>query len=122
MTTFTDGIFNGVENFFSTSGRMSRSAYWWFALFCVLVTGGISLLVLVANGYSEGTAKFINILADVTFWYVMIVPGIRRLHDIDKASSNALWVLLPFIGWAYLIYLFCQPSDPDENYWGYPTR
>ncbi len=71
-------------------------------------------IVVVIVGFTDGSAKFINLLSDIVFWYILIVPGIRRLHDIDKSGTNALWVLLPVIGWIYLIYLNCQPSDQEK--------
>ncbi len=122
MTTFPNAIREGLENFFSTSGRMSRSAYWWFALFCALVGCVIFVIIYLSVEISANSARLLNLIVDITFWYIMIVPGIRRLHDIDKNGTNVLWILLPFIGWIYLIYLYCQPSDPYENYYGEPTK
>ena len=122
MMTFSDAVGNGLENFFSISGRMSRSAYWWFVLFFALVVGGVDGIVLMTLGSTSGTTTFINFLADISFWYLLIVPGIRRLHDIDKSSTTVLWGLIPVVGWIYLIYLYCQPSDPDENLFGLPKR
>ena len=115
---FTDNVFNGIENFFTINGRMKRSSFWWFALFCVIVVLFVDFLVIIANGSGVGTARFINICSDIAFFYVLIVPGIRRLHDIDKGGENILWIFLPVLGWIYLVYLFCLPSDPDDNYFG----
>lgn len=121
MTTFSNAIREGLDNFFSTSGRMSRSAFWWFALFCTLVGGGFFMIVAVTVGINANNYTFFNLIIDISFLYILFVPGIRRLHDIDKSGANALWILLPVIGWIYLIILFCRPSDPDENYYGEPT-
>ena len=122
MTTFSKAIREGINNFFSTNGRMSRSAYWWFALFCALVGCGLFIIISASVEITSNTARLLNLFVDITFWYIMIVPGIRRLHDIDKSGSNAFWILLPIVGWIYLIYLYCQPSDPNENYYGDPTK
>lgn len=84
MTTFSNAIREGLDNFFSTSGRMSRSAYWWFALFCV------ALLVILVPIVGSISSRLGNLLADVGFYYILVIPGIRRLHDIDKAGSTAL--------------------------------
>lgn len=119
--SFTDGICEGLENIFSTKGRMSRSAFWWYALFCILVIAALCMIVALVNGPGPGSAQFINILCDFGLLYVVTVPGIRRLHDIDKSGNNVLWILLPVIGWIYLIYLYCKPSDPEDNYYGETT-
>lgn len=113
---FPNSISNGIANFFSTEGRMSRSTYWWFTLFCV------ALLVILVPIVGTISARLGNLLADVGFYYILVIPGIRRLHDIDKAGSTALWALLPIIGWLYLIFLYCKPSDPEENYYGFPQE
>ncbi len=122
MMSFTDSVCKGIENLFSAKGRMSRSCFWWFALFCVLVDTALAFLILIATQPSATTATIINLIFDLTIWYIFIVPGIRRLHDIGKAGTNVLWILLPFVGWIYLIYLFCQPSYPMENYYGEPVH
>ena len=120
MVSFIHAVRNGISNFANVNGRMSRSAFWWFALFCALVASLVIFLIVSTVGVDATNARIINLIADITFWYVFIVPGIRRLHDIDKPGTNALWILLPFIGWFYLVYLFCQPSDREENYYGEP--
>lgn len=110
--SISNGISNGIANSFSTEGRMSRSAYWWFALFCVILLA-IFVPIVGTISYQLG-----NLLADVGFYYILVIPGIRRLHDIDKSGSTAFWALLPIIGWLYLFILYCRPSDPEDNYYG----
>lgn len=79
------------------------------------------MIVAVTVGINANNYTFFNLIIDISFLYILFVPGIRRLHDIDKSGTNTLWILLPVIGWIYLIILFCRPSDPDENYYGDPT-
>lgn len=118
---FQDSIFNGLENFFKVSGRMSRSAFWWFALFCVMVDVGIGLLIILASGSLQDAEGFLTFITAVTGLYIVFVPGCRRLHDVNKSATNLIWYFIPFIGWPYLIYLFCKPSDPEPNIFGSPT-
>lgn len=111
-----NSISNGIANFFSTEGRMSRSAYWWFVLFCV------TLLVILVPIVGTISYRLGNLLADVGFYYILVIPGIRRLHDIDKSGNTAFWALFPIIGWLYLLILYCKPSYLEENYYGLPQE
>ena len=118
MATFSQGIEEGIHDFFTIRGRMSRSAFWWFFLFCYIIAFSLFFLILIAGETNYSTLKVMNIIGDLLFYYLLIVPGSRRLHDINKGAENVLWILLPVVGWIYLIYLFCKPGDPYENYYG----
>jgi len=43
---------------------------------------------------------------------------VRRLHDIGKSAWAFLWILLPIIGWALLIYYSVKPGEPRVNQYG----
>ncbi len=114
MTSFIEAVSDGMKKFLSTSGRTTRSGYWWFVLFFVAVMTLVVLMLIGKATVNSSYATAVNLIVDVSFWYLLIVPGIRRLHDIDRSPANALWVLVPVIGWIYLIYLYCLPSVPQE--------
>lgn len=92
-------------------GRAGRSEFWWFALFSfavgfVLNVLGLGLLALLAN-------------------LALLLPslgvGARRLHDIGKSGWFQLLWIIPFIGWAILIYWAVQPSGPANEH-GQPAE
>lgn len=121
MITFSNAVREGLDNFFYASGRMSRSAFLWFVLVFIFVSGAFILLIAMAVGLTDDTVGYLNLLINFPFLYFIFIPGIRRLHDVDKSGTNSRWVLVPIIGWVYLIYLYCLNSDPNENYFGRPT-
>jgi uncharacterized membrane protein YhaH (DUF805 family) len=87
------------------SGRAGRPEFWWFALAC-LVAG------IVTSFISDWLAMLVNL--------ALLVPslavGARRLHDQDKSGWLQLIWLIPFVGWAVMIYFMVQPTGPANKY------
>ncbi|MDH6239656.1 DUF805 domain-containing protein [Aurantimicrobium minutum] len=44
--------------------------------------------------------------------------GIRRLHDINKSGWFLLFILIPFVGWIFLLVWLVKDSDPGDNRFG----
>ncbi|MDA3045668.1 DUF805 domain-containing protein [Campylobacter sp. VBCF_06 NA8] len=93
MMSFGEAISVCLKQKFATfSGRASRSEYWWFYLFCVLVNVATSVIdaVLGTNivlGFDKnGDPEVIGIVASVVA-FGLLVPSFavlwRRLHDRD---------------------------------------
>lgn len=98
-------VFNNYANF---NGRASRSEFWYWVLFVVLVgvfldIVGIELLSIV---FALGTL--------VPYFAV----AARRLHDIDKSGWWLLLSLVPIIGAVVLIYWWVQKGTEGPNRFG----
>ena len=89
------------------NGRASRPEFWWFALFCFLVGSAFQVLRL----------EMIGMLANLALLLPSLAVGARRLHDMGKSGWFQLVWLVPFIGWALMIYWLVQPSA-GPNAWG----
>ena len=106
------------------SGRASRSEYWWFQLFIVIVSIPLYLLSFYA-GYSgsQGLALVATGLS-VVMWLVFVFPcvaaTIRRLHDTDRSGWWLLLAMVPFAGLVLLVFLLL-PSTPGGNRFGAPV-
>ncbi|SFJ82852.1 DUF805 domain-containing protein [Celeribacter neptunius] len=104
-------IENGYFRAFNFSGRASRSEFWWFQLFTLLVTG-VLFLDLAQGG-----------LLIVWFYLLNIIPNlsliVRRLHDTNRSG---FWFFISFLpaGQFVLLYFYILPSYPDQNHWGGP--
>ena len=87
-------------------GRASRSEYWWFYLFTLLVTAAVD-----SFGGTAGN------LASLFF----LLPGFaliaRRLHDVGRSGW---WFLIVFtvIGIPVLLYWLVKDSDKGKNAYG----
>ena len=108
---FTSAIKSGFSNYANFSGRASRSEYWYFTLFSVIVNIGASLIDQILGIY------IVAGLAGIA----LIVPGLsiawRRLHDLDK--SGAWWFIwLTCVGAIVLLVWFVTKGTAGPNRFG----
>ena len=115
---FMDAMKSGLNNSFTMSGRASRSEYWFWVLggFVFQMTMWIGAIIL---GFME-----IPVLpALMMIAPLLLVPGsitlvVRRLHDVGMSGWMWFVALIPLLGAIYLIYLFVQEGDMEENMYG----
>ena len=91
-------------------GRASRSEYWWFYLFYIIM-----YIIAIAIDLSMGTPLSLVML--------LFIPGIfcvscRRMHDLDKSGWWMLISLIPFIGGLIVLFWFVSQGTEDSNYYG----
>jgi uncharacterized membrane protein YhaH (DUF805 family) len=115
--SFQEAIASGFRNYVGFSGRASRSAYWYWALFaliCGIVTAIIDALIFAGNSMSP-----LNSLFNLAIFLPSLAVAVRRLHDIGRTGW---WLLisLTVIGLIVLIVFFCQKSDVGPNQYGAP--
>jgi len=99
------------------NGRATRSEYWYFVLFYIIIAIVLGMLdTFVVNpmmGMSATDAAQGGIL-QMIFALALIIPsiavGVRRLHDIGKSGWLMLIGLIPLLGALVLIYFFVQES------------
>jgi uncharacterized membrane protein YhaH (DUF805 family) len=103
---FVQAIKSCLGQYATFSGRASRSEYWWFFLFQVLVMVATGMLGDVING-----------LASLALLLPALAVGTRRLHDIGRTGWWQL-LLLTGIGFFVLLYWWVQPTDGASNIYG----
>ena len=103
---FVQAIKSCLGQYATFSGRASRSEYWWFFLFQVLVMVATGMLGDVING-----------LASLALLLPALAVGTRRLHDIGRTGWWQL-LLLTGIGYFVLLYWWVQPTDGASNIYG----
>ncbi len=101
---FGQSIATCFRKYADFSGRASRSEYWWFALFQVLVTAAASLMGDLTSG-----------LVSLALLLPALAVGARRLHDIGKSGWWLLIWLIPLIGWIVLIVWAASKGDANDN-------
>jgi uncharacterized membrane protein YhaH (DUF805 family) len=115
--SFTEAVGVCYSKFFEFSGRASRSEYWWFYLFTLLLTWGTKLVAIITMPdnqiglYAGVILESVVILATV---FPFHATWVRRLHDIGKSGWNILWAftivgIIPLIIWA------CREGDKKQN-------
>ena len=110
------------ESYFGFDGRASRSEYWWFALFAVLLgivtsvlDGFLGTYTVTSSGKMIG---FINSIFLLAILLPSIAVAVRRLHDTDRSGWFYLLIFIPLIGSIILIIFFIQQGTNGRNRFG----
>ena len=106
---FVQAIKSCLGQYATFSGRATRSEFWWFFLFQVLVMVAASMLGDVING-----------IASLGLLLPALAVGARRLHDIGRTGWWQL-LLLSGIGFLVLLYWWVQPGEGAGNIYGEPS-
>lgn len=113
--TFGEAVTKCLQvNYCNFSGRASRSEFWWYELFMLLVNALCSLIPMVLGDTVGGAITGVISL-------LLILPTLglmaRRLHDIGR---SAWWLLLILtgIGTILLIIWWIMPSQEHPNEYG----
>lgn len=103
-----------LKKYATFSGRATRSEYWYFVLFNIII--GIILGVI-----SGVIGDKYNILGNVYQLFVFI-PSlavlVRRLHDVNKSGWFIFIGLIPLVGAIWLLVLACTDSQSGSNQYG----
>ena len=103
---FAEAIKLAFSHYADFRGRATRSEYWWFTLFNIIVSSVLGLALPILSW----------------LWTLaVLIPGfalcVRRLHDVGKSGWFYLWILLPLAGVVILLIQFLKESTED-NQWG----
>lgn len=121
MSEAIKSVFSKYARF---AGRATRSEYWYFTLFNLLITAGLLLLTsMLANSVGSMTDTSIIGVFLLFIWCIAIfIPSlavsIRRLHDAGYSGWLYLLVLVPYVGGIVLFVFALLVSQPADNLWG----
>ena len=101
---FGTAIATGFRKYADFTGTASRSEFWWFNLFLVLVSFG-------AGAIWDGL--------QVAWFMATLLPylgvGVRRLRDAGFPWGLIFLGLVPFVGTIVVIVLWVQPPKMAES-------
>jgi uncharacterized membrane protein YhaH (DUF805 family) len=109
---FGEAIASGFSNYVGFTGRAQRSAYWFWALFEVLVLVA-ALVIDAVIGVS-----ILYPLGALALFLPSLAVGVRRLHDLDKSGWWLLIGLIPLVGGIILLVWFCSRGTVGGNRFG----
>ena len=110
--SFSEAISDAFSKYVTFTGRSSRSAYWWFYLFGLLVV--VAALII---DFAIGTYPIIYVVATLALLLPNLAVLVRRLHDSGRSGWWILIALVPLIGAIVLLVFTLQGSEPP-NQWG----
>lgn len=126
--SFGEAVKTCFSKYATFDGRATRSEFWWFYLFIVLVNLVVYIPVLLigiaaANGNS-GVLGAIGVLLWIVWGIVvlaLIIPqlavGCRRLHDRGQSGWLQLLLFVP-CGNIVLIVFWVMEGTPGDNAYG----
>ena len=118
MMSFGDSVKNClINNYAGFSGRASRSEYWFWVLFTILVSIVTGITDGFVFGWDLGDPTWITDIISLFF----ILPGlsvfVRRLHDVGQSGwwiLSSILILPIFL----LIYWSIIEGDANANEYG----
>jgi uncharacterized membrane protein YhaH (DUF805 family) len=112
---FTEAISSGFSNYVTFSGRASRSEYWYWTLFAIIVA--IVGAVIDAVVFSDMELRPVGTILGLALLLPGIAVAVRRLHDIDRTGW---WFLIAFtvIGLILLLVWDCTKGTSGPNQYG----
>lgn len=115
--TFTESISTVFNNYTNFTGRASRSEYWWWVLFSILVSAVCSLVQYLIGpiGTVLSWAWSLGVLLPA------IAVVVRRLHDVGKGGQWYFIIFIPIVGAIWLLVLLLSPGEPFANRFGNPV-
>ena len=110
-----------LKRYTQFNGRASRSEFWWFQLFILIVSIPSYVLGFIA-GYTDSQALALASTGlNVVMWLIFVLPTlavtVRRLHDTDRSGWWLLLTLVPIVSLVLLVFLLL-PGTPGGNRFG----
>lgn len=102
-----------TQHYFDFQGRARRASFWYFVLAYVI----IAIVLGIIQSVLHLGALLTSLLA-----LALLLPNlgvaVRRLHDSDRSGWWILIGLIPIVGWAIVIWWYCQPGTSGPNKFG----
>lgn len=98
--TFFESVRVCLTKYAEFNGRATRPEFWWFALFVLLVTSGLT--------YASEALGSMFLVATLL---PLLAVGARRLHDIGRSAWWLLYLLVPVGGLVLLVSLWALPPQ-----------
>jgi uncharacterized membrane protein YhaH (DUF805 family) len=126
--SFGEAISTCLGKYATFEGRASRSEFWWFYLFYIIVSAiGYVPALLIGVMAGNGDSGLVNALWVIfmLLWVVILIAlvipslavGCRRLHDRGQSGWLQLLLFVP-CGNLILLVFWALEGTPGENAYG----
>jgi len=123
QVSFEEAVKRALANYCCFTGRASRSEYWWFYLFNLILSGVITIVFAILAALFHSTVPatigyFVNFAVALALLLPTLGLWFRRLHDTGRSGWWWLISLIPFVGVIIMIVFLCKESQPETNKYG----
>lgn len=122
--TMSEAVKTCFQKYSTFNGRASRTEFWYFWLFNMLISLGFLILILICEAifwYSDIVSTLLYILYMI-YGLVILCPSmavfVRRLHDTGKSGWYFFISLIPLVGIILLYAKLATAGDILPNKWG----
>ncbi len=112
---FWEAVATGFRKYAVFDERGSRSEFFWWLFFNMLVT--IATLALDLTLYPDAPTV-ISGAAGLSLFVPNLAATVRRLHDWDASVWLVLLGLIPVLGWVAVLALCLMPGSKNTNRYG----
>lgn len=119
--TLTQSLSECFKKAFITTGRATRSEFWWMALVCsVCFLAYLAMYTAFVVNHDLLLLLFILPMLAVTAILspVMYAVSIRRLQDTNRSGWTTFLCAIPLIGIIILIVFLSQKGTVGSNKYG----
>jgi uncharacterized membrane protein YhaH (DUF805 family) len=109
-TSFGEAIQTVLRKYAEFNGRATRSEFWWWMLFDLLVTGALDLFRVFEIGDTSSLGSLLVGLWSIAVLLPTLAVAVRRLRDAGHDWANLFWILVPIAGLVIVIVYWAQPS------------
>ncbi len=117
--TFGNAISTCMSKYATFTGRATRSEYWWFYLFTLLVQWGGSIVSAITMSNNEIASGLFDMILSLAFLIPLLAAGTRRLHDNGRSGWWQL-IALTGVGIIVLIIWWASEGSKEANNYGEP--
>ena len=112
--SFSEAVRSGFDHYVKFDGRASRSEFWWWVLFAILVSIAANIIDAVIG------VMLFSWLVSLGLFLPGLSMSIRRLHDTNRSGWWVLIGLIPLIGLIVLLIFYLETGTPGPNEHGPP--
>lgn len=117
---FGQAVTTCLSRYATFYGRASRSEFWWFFLFFILMSVAATIVGILAFPANRLAVEMVTGIVELFLVLPMLAVGARRLHDIGWSGWWQL-LYLTVVGYPVLVVLWVLSSEPARNAHGAPA-
>lgn len=118
-TGFVGAIKKGFRGYVVWNARSTRSEYWWWTLFAVIVAVVASIIDTAVFSTDMSTGGFgpVGVITGLALFLPGLSLWIRRLHDTDRSGWWVWIMLIPIVGFIISLVFVLLPSKMGPTRW-----